>query len=64
MSVMAYVQQENAKLGGTSLPAPTLSPAEPLQPFEKDQLKYLINQIKAASPRVREALVREIFPSR
>lgn len=29
----------------------------PLQPFEQDQLNRLINQIKAAPPRVQQALV-------
>lgn len=47
--------------------APALAPDldlkdHPLQAFERDQLKYLINQIKAASPRVRQALANEVFP--
>lgn len=35
----------------------------PLQPFEQTQLKYLMNQVNAASPRVRNALIRELFPT-
>jgi len=55
MSVMAYVAQENAKLGGTKLPAPSLQNNDPLQPFEERQLKTLLQQIDATPPRVKAA---------
>lgn len=55
MSVMAFVRQENAKLGGTKLPAPRLEDKDPLQPFEERQLKTLIQQVEATPPRIRQA---------
>lgn len=55
MTVMAFVRQENAKLGGTKLPAPQLEDNDPLQPFEERQLKTLIQQVEATPPRIRQA---------